>query len=456
MGAGLGPFTRTLGMGSDSVMAITVVTADGETLHVDESDDRHSPKGQLFWALRGAGGGNFGVVVQWKLRVEKLKDPCGLVTSGRYVWSYDANKPDPPPELNVCGCVDSKESQLKLQEWHQDNMAAIMSRFYAYKWPDEITIDTTWVHQAGDSKGTDVRFISYCDGNHKFFSEHIDAAFTDPRIRNQMKRRCMEEKSSRFLHETLAAQWSEETVRMIPTATQFRLYAGFGIDNENSMHSMDRIIVILKQELDRFGELFRGEQAECSVTFIHAGGAARRKSRCSTPYRWRRTNYQAYIQVTFTDKWLERSMRGFLAKFKSRVKPHSVAKQAVFVNFPDAALPEGAYERAYYGKNLLKLRQVKKLHDPDDFFNGPQSVRLPDDTEDVATALARADIELAASGSEPEPEAPTPVYQDELLTDKVPTQRWDKPYDVPETEFLNNAPGTKAKDITFFFGGSSG
>lgn len=269
-----------------------------------------------------------------------------------------------------------------------------------------------------------------------------------------------------------SAQWSEETVRMIPTATQFRLYAGFGIDNENSMSGMNKLIVIIMQELDRFGELFRGEQAECSVSFIHTGGAARRRSRCLTPYRWRRTNYQAYIQVTFTDKFLERCMRGFLAKFKAQLKPHSVAQQAVFVNFPDAALPEGAFERAYYGKNLLKLRQVKKLVDPADFFRGPQSVRLPDDDEDAATALARADVELAASGHEPEP-APEPrhhqaAYDDEeALTDKLATEHWDKQGDVPTSEFQHNAvkgchhhfrqnypvlqPGTRAKDIEFYF-----
>lgn len=254
---------------------------------------------------------------------------------------------------------------------------------------------------------------------------------------------------------------------MIPTATQFRLYAGFGVDNENSSDGMDAIILVLKQELDRFDELFRGERAECAVTFIHTGGAARRHSRCETPYRWRRTNYQCYIQVTFNDKFLERCMRGFLAKCKARLKPHSVAKQAVFVNFRDAALPDSAYERAYYGKNLLKLRQVKKLHDPDDFFNGPQSVRLPDDGEDLEAALAAADIELAASGSEPEAECPTEACNDEDLTDRLTSERWECKFDAPESEFQSNPvtmnsyfgqisfpiiqPGTKAKDVVWVF-----
>ncbi|KAK7972632.1 hypothetical protein PG988_006766 [Apiospora saccharicola] len=467
MGAGLGPFTRSLGMGSDSVIAITVVTADGELWHVSEEHERRSKEGQLFWALRGAGGGNFGVVVQWKLRLGKLQDPRGLVTSGRYAWSYDARKPEPPPELAGCDCSEMNGVQPKLKKWHLDRMMSIMSSFYAYNWPDRITIDTTWVHQAGDGKGTEVRFITYCDGDADYFSHHIDAAVTDPGVGNQLKRRCMQEKSSRFLHETLAAVWNEESVRMIPTATQFRLYAGFGVDNEHSMYNMNEIILILKEELDRFGELFRGEDAECQVSFIHTGGAARRKSRCLTPYRWRRTNYQCYIQVIFGDKFLERCMRGFLSRFKARLKPHSVARQAVFVNFPDAALPEEAYERAYYGKNLFRLQQVKKLWDPEDFFHGPQTVRLPDDDEDVAVALARADVELAASGSEPEPEVPTTsACRDEDLTDRLPTLLWEKTMDMPVTEFQNSPPTsnqsyaqlsfplqprTRAKDIEFIF-----
>lgn len=55
-----------------------------------------------------------------------------------------------------------------------------------------------------NTKGTEVRFTTYCDGNKEYLSQHIDQAVSDLRVRNQLKRRCMEEKSSRFLHETLA------------------------------------------------------------------------------------------------------------------------------------------------------------------------------------------------------------------------------------------------------------
>ncbi|PON26705.1 hypothetical protein TGAM01_v204206 [Trichoderma gamsii] len=73
LGGGLGPFTRSFGMGCDTLAEATVVTADGELVTVKETDDRNSKKGKLFWALQGAGGGNFGVVVQMKLKVQNYK-----------------------------------------------------------------------------------------------------------------------------------------------------------------------------------------------------------------------------------------------------------------------------------------------------------------------------------------------------------------------------------------------
>jgi len=57
-GGGLGPFDRSLGLGVDNVLQYEVVVADGsiKTANACQEPD-------LFWALRGGGGGNFGVVI---------------------------------------------------------------------------------------------------------------------------------------------------------------------------------------------------------------------------------------------------------------------------------------------------------------------------------------------------------------------------------------------------------
>jgi FAD/FMN-containing dehydrogenase len=84
LGGGIGPFTRNIGMGCDSLIEAKVVLADGKLVTVTNTDKPDSPKGKLFWALRGAGGGNFGILFEMKLAVKKLQNEDGLVVDGRF------------------------------------------------------------------------------------------------------------------------------------------------------------------------------------------------------------------------------------------------------------------------------------------------------------------------------------------------------------------------------------
>ena len=67
LGGGTGWLTRRFGLSCDNVAAFTLVTADGTIVRADAKENT-----DLFWAMRG-GGGNFGVVTEFELKLHPLK-----------------------------------------------------------------------------------------------------------------------------------------------------------------------------------------------------------------------------------------------------------------------------------------------------------------------------------------------------------------------------------------------
>src|SRR3954447_1622444 len=62
LGGGMGYSGRALGLTCDRVRSLRIVTPDGHLVHCDAREES-----DLFWACRGGGGGNFGVVTAFEL-----------------------------------------------------------------------------------------------------------------------------------------------------------------------------------------------------------------------------------------------------------------------------------------------------------------------------------------------------------------------------------------------------
>jgi FAD/FMN-containing dehydrogenase len=71
LGGGLGWLMAKYGLAVDNLLAVELVTAEGDILHVDATSH-----GDLFWALRG-GGGNFGVATSFTYKLHPVRTVVG-------------------------------------------------------------------------------------------------------------------------------------------------------------------------------------------------------------------------------------------------------------------------------------------------------------------------------------------------------------------------------------------
>ncbi len=72
---GFGSFSKTFGTAAGGLIEAQIVTADGQIRTVNEAQDP-----ELFWAIKGGGGGNFGVVTRVKLRTYSLPPTFGDIS----------------------------------------------------------------------------------------------------------------------------------------------------------------------------------------------------------------------------------------------------------------------------------------------------------------------------------------------------------------------------------------
>ena len=102
LGGGIGLLGRKHGLTCDRLVGARVVLPDGSVVDCDQD---HEP--DLFWGLRGAGGGQFGVVTS--LRFDTIPEPMTTRIEARWsdialeglVSAWQAWAPEAPDELTV-------------------------------------------------------------------------------------------------------------------------------------------------------------------------------------------------------------------------------------------------------------------------------------------------------------------------------------------------------------------
>lgn len=333
LGGGLSPFSRSYGLGCDNLVSMTVVTADSEVVTVSR-DDEDEKRRDLFWALTGGGGGNFGVTVGMTCKIHKLSDEDGNVVCGDLTW--------------------------KLPQ-QQELFQAAMDAFNSKECPNELTVDALWTH-----------------GKRKQFTGGMTVIYNGGMAKaREVLAPYLELKPSKIsLEEMKWIDWVEHSEGWDTRSQVYHHHASFIFaEGAITREVTTKIYNLVTDAAELLGVTGGNEKdtPKCHVLWDHIGGETARVAPGDTAFFWRGGHYVSTIKLQWTDAGKRDEVMGFIARCKAELLPHAIQQKAAYLNYIDGTVL--GWQEAYYGDNYPRLQRVKTAWDPANFFWNMQSVR---------------------------------------------------------------------------------
>ncbi|HEX3793391.1 MAG TPA: FAD-binding oxidoreductase [Acidimicrobiales bacterium] len=333
LGGGIGVFGRAYGLTCDNIASLDVVTADGSL----RTCSPHS-HADLYWASRGGGGGNFGIVTSFTFTTHPMPD-VNLFTL-EWNWSEAGAVLDawltfipaaPPPLWANCQLASNGTGSgvnVKVTGVFAGSTAACASAL------------TPLLSAVGAAPT--YRFVGPEDYMRAMLIEAGCENLTVPQCHLPAQNPAGTRTRTAFVAKSTyvnaplpaagtAAVISAVEALEVPAAGGGVVFDGYG-GTISTLGSGDTAFV----HRDAIA------CAQYSVNFNSAAGADLGGAR----------DWLAHTQSTFA--------------------PYA---EGSYQNYIDPTLTDWA--QAYYGANLPRLRQVKAVYDPDDTFHFAQSIPLP-------------------------------------------------------------------------------
>ncbi|MYS16479.1 FAD-binding oxidoreductase [Streptomyces sp. SID4982] len=331
LGGGHGVASRAYGLTCDNLTQATLVTADGRTL---TTDAREHP--DLFWALRGAGNGNFGVVTE--LRFTTHPAPRAVTASLRWPWARAAAVLRAWQEWGPAQ-PDEIWSALHLERVRGRTPTVSVSCFSLGTRGDLENAVDRLAHRAGaDASAVSIRGRGYEEAMEVYAG--CSAFATDAQC--HLPGTAPGRSPRGALHRETYAARSDFFDRSLSSAG---------------------VATLLKQ----VGAMSGGAG---SVALTALGGAVNRVSPDATAFVHRRSRMLAQYIASWDAGTSGTAARSWLASAHTAMRPH--ASGAAYQNYTDPALTD--WRRAYYGSAGARLGEVKKRYDPDRFFGYAQGL----------------------------------------------------------------------------------
>lgn len=316
LGGGHGVASRKFGLTCDNLLSARLVDATGTELTVSTTENP-----DLYWALRGGGGGNFGIVTEFTFQVH----PVNRVITFRIVWP--TNYPT-----------------AVLKAWQN----------FAQSAPDEVGCVLVMSGSGGSITG--IR----CTG--LYLPKNAGGT---PRV----------SELEQLLDPLVSIGDATLTTKKRSYIEAARYFAGNGDPDRVYFKGKSDYSpgALSSDAIKAFLAALRSAASPVAVIFEAYGGAINRVAEADTafPHRDARFCMQYYAEWSASAATTRNvaSVRSVYAAMRPYLPGHS------YVNYIDLDLLDSA--PAYYRGNLPRLQAVKAQYDPDNFFHFAQSIPLP-------------------------------------------------------------------------------
>jgi FAD/FMN-containing dehydrogenase len=336
LGGGVGVVSRAYGVTSDNVTSLQIVTADGQVRTCNSSQNS-----DLFWACRGGGGGNFGVVTSFTFGTH----PVGTIVlfflswpwsqAARVISAWQSWAPHAPDalwsNLHLAAAPGGSVPSIQVGGTYLGSISgasAQLEKLYAAagSHPSSPFMETTsWLHAMLVEAGCASLTVNEC---------HLPTQ--NPA--GQLSR---------------ASEYAKSDIFTKPLNS-----GGIGT---------------LLAAVEKFQRAGGASGASGGIAFDALGGAVNRVAPGATAFVHRNGLFQAQ----YTTTWPAGAPAAAVARqhawqqsFWQSMRPY--ASGQAYQNYIDPALTN--WRQAYYGANFTRLTQVKAKYDPHRVFTFPQAV----------------------------------------------------------------------------------
>jgi len=320
LGGGLGVVSTAHGLTCDAVRSVDVVTADGRRRTVSATAEP-----DLFWALRGGGGGTVAIATSFRVDAFRTSD-CGLFFAS---WPWSA------------------------------------ARSVVAGWQRRLAVapDSAWSNLHLDvspaSRSVSVSGVSLTGSATADAAALVAAVGIDPVS--------VSSQTSSYLHTMLVEAGCSRVgfTACHPSPAGSLRRQGFLAGSSVLARTLpDRGITALLRAT------VAGASAGLAVAAIcdPLGGAAGRVAPAATAFPWRRAaasvQWYAGLPTPASPGAVARA-QSWVAASRAGLRPWSAG---AYVNYPDASVAD---PRTYHGDTASRLRGVLRRYDPAGFFDGP-------------------------------------------------------------------------------------